>query len=140
MYVLVWGGWLWGGMFQNTTMCVNVWRNVSVFEHRYVFVCKSFNGEECVCGVCMRICVCWGCGEKGWVLLNVSLSVQLRRSECMCMWAHLCVVGVVVDDVHLTFVSMYGVCMCSSLRRVYHMYEYKGLRKGECMCVYLHCV
>lgn len=49
-------------------------------------------------------------------------------------------VGVVVDDVHLTFVYTYGVCMCSSLRRVYHMYEYNGLRKGECMCVYMHCV
>lgn len=39
-----------------------------------------------------------------------------------------------MDDVHLTFVYMYGVCMCSILRRVYHMY--KRLRKGECMCVY----
>lgn len=52
-------------MFQNTSMCVNVQRNVSVFEHLYVFVCKSLNGEECVCGVRMRIFVCWGCGEKG---------------------------------------------------------------------------
>lgn len=41
-----------------------------------------------------------------------------------------------MDDVHLTFVYMYGVCICSILRRVYHMYEYKRLRKGECMCVY----
>ena len=39
-----------------------------VCVHSGVFVCKSFNGEECVCGVCMRICVCWGCGWMGgWV-------------------------------------------------------------------------